>query len=122
MPAEELSSSAAPKGFCHLLMARAISIVAVLCMLCAVAGAQPPQRRPVQFARARAAQTAAPPGNASPQRPGWVRSPGPHRGDWLRKYGDLPSDQARKQLQQDKDKITHKLRRLFGQGIAVGAL
>ena len=31
------------------------------------------------------------------------RGPGPHRGDWLRRYGNLPSDQMRRQLEQDKD-------------------
>ncbi len=31
-----------------------------------------------------------------------MRSPGPHRGDWLRQYGSLPSDQMRRQLEQDK--------------------
>ena len=32
-----------------------------------------------------------------------LQGPGPHRGDWLRRYGNLPSDQMRKQLEQDKD-------------------
>ena len=31
-----------------------------------------------------------------------MRGPGPHRGDWLRQYGSLPSDQMRRQLEQDK--------------------
>ena len=31
-----------------------------------------------------------------------TRNPGPHRGDWLRQYGSLPSDQMRRQLEQDK--------------------
>jgi len=31
------------------------------------------------------------------------RGPGPHRGDWLRRYGNLPSDQMKRQLEQDKD-------------------
>ncbi len=40
-----------------------------------------------------------PPGSQQGFQP---RGPGPHRGDWLRRYGSLPSDQMRKQLEQDK--------------------
>ena len=59
-----------------------------------------PSSRPSPFTESgpRRPRSAAAPSGLS------VRStPGPHRGDWLRKYGNLPSDQAKRQLQQDKD-------------------
>jgi hypothetical protein len=98
---KELGSSAVEKGFCDLLNSRTIPVVAVLCLLCAAVVAQA-ELRPSPFARIRAAQAASPPPPL--QRPPQVRSaPGPHRGDWLRRYGNLPSDQAERHLQQDKD-------------------
>ena len=73
---------------------RAIAVVAVCCLMLASVQAQPQSGG--QFKRTQAAQGNAPSGQYQPPRVG-------HRGDWLRKYGNLPSDQAKKQLQEDKD-------------------
>jgi hypothetical protein len=73
------------------LTARALSLIAVSCLLLSSAVAQ---GRPAQFVRTQATQ-----GGQSQYQPPRVG----HRGDWLKKYGNLPSDQATRQLQQDKD-------------------
>ena len=73
---------------------RAIAVAAVCCLMLASVQAQPQSGG--QFKRTQAAQGNAPSGQYQPPRVG-------HRGDWLRKYGNLPSDQAKKQLQEDKD-------------------
>lgn len=73
--------------------------------------ARPPMvPRPAEGRRQQIAQSVGrgpgpqgPPPGSNGQQGYQLRGPGPHRGDWLRRYGSLPSDQMRKQLEQDKD-------------------
>ena len=95
MRTENLNSGGAPEGVWKLLTFRAIAVIAICCLPLSVVQAQPQQSRE-KFVRTQAAQGTAPNGQYQPPRVG-------HRGDWLRKYGNLPSDQAKKQLQEDKD-------------------
>ncbi len=72
------------------------------------AQARPPMvPRPAEGRRQQLAQSVGRPPSPPPGsngQPGYrLQGPGPHRGDWLRRYGSLPSDQMRKQLEQDKD-------------------
>ena len=68
--------------------ARALWLIAIPCLLLFPALGQ---TRPAQLVRTQGGQS-----QYQPPRVG-------HRGDWLRKYGNLPSEQATRQLQQDKD-------------------
>ena len=58
-----------------------------------------PTERRLQLAQSVGRPSQGPPPGSQGFQP---RGPGPHRGDWLRRYGSLPSDQMRKQLEQDK--------------------
>ncbi len=64
---------------------------------------RPGGRQRVQLAQSVGRPAPHNPSGAPNQAQGYrMRGPGPHRGNWLRQYGNLPSDQMRRQLEQDK--------------------